>query len=139
MFKRLTILLYGVVSYVIFFATFLYSIGFVGNLFVPRSIDSEPVGSLAYAILINLAVLTVFAVQHSVMARSGFKRWWTRIVPVEAERSTYVLFSSLALILLFALWQPLGVWSGRCRILRFKPCYMWVLAAAGRWCWSPPS
>jgi protein-S-isoprenylcysteine O-methyltransferase Ste14 len=97
----------------VFFATFLYAIGFIGNLVVPVTIDGEPVRPLWQALAIDLALLSLFAVQHSVMARPAFKRRWTRIVPSEAERSTYVLFSSLCLIALFAFWQPLGgvVWS----------------------------
>ncbi|HKU16640.1 MAG TPA: hypothetical protein VJQ52_19770 [Steroidobacteraceae bacterium] len=112
MIKRLSIFAYGVLSYAVFFATFLYAVGFVGNLWVPKSMDSVREAPFLTALLTDLALLGVFAIQHSVMARPGFKRWWTRIVPETAERSTYVLLSSLALILLFALWQPLGgiVW-----------------------------
>ncbi len=111
--KRLAILLYGLISYAVFFATFLYAIGFIGNLIVPKSIDSVPQAPLGTALFINLLLLAVFALQHSVMARPAFKRMWTRIVPVAAERSTYVLASSLALILVFALWEPMGgvIWS----------------------------
>lgn len=111
--SRLLVLLYGVLSYALFFATFCYAFGFVGNLFVPRSMDSAALVPLGQALLVNLGLLGLFAVQHSVMARPAFKRWWTRFVPGPAERSTYVLFSSLALIALFWLWQPMGgvVWS----------------------------
>ena len=111
--KKLTIFLYGVVSYGAFLATFLYLAGFMSNLWVPKSIDAVPTAPLGQALLINLCLLGVFAVQHSVMARASFKRWLTRYIPAAAERSTYVLFSSLALILLIALWEPMGgvVWS----------------------------
>ena len=111
--KRLAIFAYGLVCYAVFFATFLYAVGFIGNLWVPKSIDSPRDVDLGTALLVNLGLLGVFAVQHSVMARPAFKRWWTRIVPEPAERSTYVLFSSLALIALFWFWQPMGgvIWD----------------------------
>jgi protein-S-isoprenylcysteine O-methyltransferase Ste14 len=113
MFKRISVFLYGVVSYAIFFATFLYALGFVGNFAVPVSLDGPPTLPTSQALIIDLALLGAFAVQHSLMARPFFKRWLTRFIPDAAERSTYVLFSSLALIALFYFWQPLGgmVWD----------------------------
>jgi len=111
--KRWLILLYGVVCYAVFFATFLYAIGFVGGLWVPKSMDSPRETSMPAALAINLGLLALFALQHSVMARPAFKRAWTRLIPESAERSTYTLLSSLALIVLFWQWRPLGgvVWQ----------------------------
>jgi protein-S-isoprenylcysteine O-methyltransferase Ste14 len=110
---RITVLAYGIVSYLIFFGTFLYSIGFLGNFGVPKTIDSPRNGDLTTAILVDAGLLALFAIQHSVMARPAFKRWWTRFVPRTIERSTYVLFSSVAMIALFVGWRPLGgeLWS----------------------------
>ena len=111
--KRFAILTYGVASYLVFFATFLYALGFVGNFGVPKSIDAAPGVPIQQAVLVDVALLLLFALQHSVMARPAFKRWLTRFVPEAAERSTYVLASSAALLVLFALWEPLGgvVWQ----------------------------
>jgi protein-S-isoprenylcysteine O-methyltransferase Ste14 len=105
--------MYGVVSYAVFFASFLYAIGFVGNFATPTTLDGEPTRPLVEALLINLGLLSAFAVQHSAMARPAFKRWWTRIIPAAAERSTYVLASSLLMFGLFAFWQPMGgeIWN----------------------------
>jgi protein-S-isoprenylcysteine O-methyltransferase Ste14 len=113
MLKRIAVFGYGVACYAVFFATFLYSIGFIGNLVVPKSMDSATNAPLLKSLVIDLLLLAIFAVQHSVMARPWFKRAWTRLVPEPAERSTYVLFSSVALIALFILWQPLGgtIWN----------------------------
>ena len=113
MLKRITFFCYGSLSYLIFLGTFLYAIGFIGNFGVPTSLDGPRSGSLLVAFAIDVALLGLFAVQHSVMARKWFKDSWTRIIPKPLERSTYVLFSSLALALMFWLWQPLGgvVWS----------------------------
>ena len=113
MLRRVTFLAYGVGCYAVFFATFLYAAGFVGNFLVPKSLDSAPVAPFGVSLLIDLCLLGLFAAQHSIMARPAFKRILTRYVPEPMERSTYVLASSLALILLFWQWKPLGgmVWS----------------------------
>jgi methanethiol S-methyltransferase len=113
--KRIVFFLYGIICYLIFFVTFLYAIGFVGDMVVPKSIDSGFQGGSNLVWLINILLLSLFAIQHSVMARQGFKRWWKKIIPKPIERSTYVLFSSVALILIFYFWRPIDgvVWNAQ--------------------------
>jgi protein-S-isoprenylcysteine O-methyltransferase Ste14 len=111
--RRLMSLFYGIACYSFFFVTFLYAIGFVGDMVVPKSIDTGPIAPLAESIIVNLILMSVFAIQHSVMARKEFKAWWTKFVPKEIERSTYVLLASLALALLCWQWRPIPdvMWS----------------------------
>jgi len=130
MLKRILFFAYGVASYLIFLATFLYAIAFVGGFAVPRRLDGPLESSLAGALAIDVLLLTIFAVQHSVMARPWFKERWTQLVPWTIERSTYVLFASLALLLLFWQWQPIGmpIWSVDAPAARVL---IWTLFAAG--------
>jgi protein-S-isoprenylcysteine O-methyltransferase Ste14 len=132
MLKRLLNFAYAMTAYLIFLVTFLYAIAFVGGFWVPRRLDGPLEGSVLDALAIDCALLTVFAVQHSVMARRWFKERWTRIVPWAIERATYVLCASLALLLLFWQWRPLGmpIWTIENEIARFA---LWALFAAG---WS---
>jgi methanethiol S-methyltransferase len=110
---RFLAFIYGFASYAIFFVAFLYAIGFVSGLMVPKTIDTGAAAPLPEAIIVNLILMSVFAIQHSVMARKQFKQWWTQFVPKPIERSTYVLLSSLALVLLFWQWRPIPavVWE----------------------------
>ncbi len=128
--RRVAAVAYGGGAYLAFLATFTYLIGFVGDVVVPKGIDDGAAGSAALAVVVDLALVTVFALQHSVMARPGFKRVWTRVVPASVERSTYVLVASAVLALLLVLWRPLPdlVWSVGPDWARGL---LWVLFAAG--------
>lgn len=128
--RKILVLAYGIGAYLLFLGTFLYAIGFVGNLFVPKSIDSGMRGTFWLSVAINVGLLGLFGVQHSVMARPRFKHWWTKFVPKPVERSTYVLFASLALIFLFWQWRPLPqiVWSVHDDVGRLA---LWSLSGLG--------
>jgi len=121
-------LIYGGLCYVLFLLTFLYAIGFVGDIVVPKSIDSGASTPLAGGVAIDVILLALFAIQHSVMARPAFKRWWTRIVPRAVERSTYVLAASLVLVLLFWQWRPIPglIWSVSNAAAAFLTALFWI-------------
>jgi len=123
--QRTIFFIYGIGNYLLFFATYAYFACFVGNLLVPRTIDSGPAAPVTWALAIDVALLLAFALQHSVMARPAFKRWWTRLVPEPIERSTYMLASNLVLMALMAFWRPLGpvMWNVT------NPVGWWLLAA----------
>lgn len=128
---RLASLLFAIVAYAVFFATFLYLIGFVGDFgFLPKTVDEGGEAPLAVAVIVNLGLIALFGIQHSVMARQGFKRWWTRIMPPQLERSVFVLAASVALMILFALWQPIPtiIWDATGTVLELP---LWVFFAAG--------
>src|SRR6185503_4877662 len=119
--SRASNLLFAIICYAVFFATFLYLIAFVGGLPVPKTVDAPPSAlTPVLAALVDVALIALFGLQHSIMARPAFKRAWTRVVPPAAERSVYVLFASFALIILFWLWQPIGP-------------TVWQVAPADRW------
>jgi protein-S-isoprenylcysteine O-methyltransferase Ste14 len=130
MLKRISFFAYGLVCYAIFLVTFLYAIAFVGGFLVPTQLDAPTAAPLGEAIAINCGLLAVFAIQHSVMARRWFKERWTQIVPWTIERSTYVLFASLALLLLFWQWRPIGIeiWTVEAPVAR---ALLWAVFAAG--------
>lgn len=121
---------YGAVCYIFFLVTFLYAIGFVGGFAVPKTIDSGAEGPIVTAIIVNVILMGIFALQHSVMARPVFKRWWTGFVPKPVERSTYVLLTNLALCLMFWQWQPMTgtIWQAESTVLVTA---LWTLHAAG--------
>lgn len=147
--KKILIIGYGLLSYLVFLVAFLYAIVFVGNFFlgeeilgvvlVPKSIDSGAEGGLVASLVINAGLLSVFAVQHSIMARPGFKAWWTKFVGTAAERSTYTLLSSLALLLLYWQWQPLRaeIWMVETKTIAYAIwgiCFMgWGIVFLSTW------
>lgn len=129
---RALALAYAFASYLVFFVTFLYAVGFVGGFLTPTSVDTGPAGPVGTAVLVDLILLGLFGLQHSIMARPAFKRWWTRIVPKPVERSTFVLLASVILLVTFTYWRPIAgvVWDVQSGIGRDL---LWALFAAG---WS---
>lgn len=127
--SRILVPLYGAATYVVFLASFLYAIAWLGNFLVPKTIDSGPAAGLGEAVLVNLVLLTAFALQHSIMARPGFKKWWTQFVPKPVERTTYVLLASLLLAAICLGWRPLPqvVWQFDGPVA----LAMWALFATG--------
>jgi protein-S-isoprenylcysteine O-methyltransferase Ste14 len=127
---RLFALIYAVLAYAVFLVTFLYAVGFVGGFVTPTTIDSGLAGPVGTAVLVDVLLLGLFGLQHSIMARPGFKRWWTRLVPRAVERSTFVLFASVILLVLFYYWRPIQavVWDLHGPVARD---IMWALFAAG--------
>jgi protein-S-isoprenylcysteine O-methyltransferase Ste14 len=130
--KRAIFFTYGVIAYLCFLGTFLYAIGFVGNAVVPKAIDGGSAGALSPAMLVNLVLLGAFGIQHSVMARPAFKRWWTTIIPAPIERSTFVLIASLLLILMFWQWRPMPAVVWRIE----SAAVAWVLHAVSGLGWA---
>ena len=128
--KRIAVFLYGLICYLIFFVSFVYAVGFVGDFIVPKTINSGTAGPFWQSMLINIGLLGLFGLQHSGMARPGFKRWWTKIIPEPAERSTYVLLASLSLILIFWFWQPMPdvVWGVESQL---GSTILWMLYGLG--------
>lgn len=128
--NRWAVLFFGVASYVWFFLSFLYLCAFIGGFWVPTTLDGPPKSPFAIALVINLLLILLFGLQHSVMARPGFKKWWTRIIPLPIERSTYVFATNLALLLMFVFWQPLGgvIWDVQAPAGR---ALLWALFAFG--------
>jgi protein-S-isoprenylcysteine O-methyltransferase Ste14 len=129
---RVLALAYAIASYLVFFVTFLYAVGFVGGFVTPTSVDAGPAGSVGTAVLVDLVLLGLFGLQHSIMARPGFKRRWTRIVPRPVERATFVLLASVILLVTFAFWRPIEgvVWNVQGALGRDL---LWALFAVG---WS---
>ena len=130
---KLVAFLYGIIAYLIFAVVIVYSLGFVTGLVVPKTIDSGSAGPLVESIVVNIVLMTIFALQHSIMARPQFKKWWTKIVPKSVERSTYVLLASLALALVFWQWRPIPgvVWEVKeptiAAFLLYLGVFGWVL------------